>query len=534
MMQQQGRYTVTRPPIVAQGWRLERLTPISRLFGANGMRIGPNGRIYVAQCIGSQISALDAETGEVETISPLGSKIVGPDDLAFDAHGNLYATEYMDARVSVLGSDGQTRVLRDDVPGANGITFHQSRLFIDECRIGGRLLELDLNGGPPRVILENLQLPNALAPGPDGLLYFPLLGASEIWRVHPDGGQAERVATGLAHPVAVKFDSKGYIVSPQSETGEVLRIDPRTGDRTVLATLDPCLDNLTFMNDRLFVSHMTDGRVTEILEGGKSRQVMPGGLQFPLDIAIGEDGTLFVSDNCALYALSPGAALRPIGRMLAPGWPGLMRGLVPIAGGGFVLTTTDGRIALYRPAAGEHKVLAQGLDQPYGVAVAPRGAIVVAERGAGRVLSVESGGGETTVLARGLRDPSGVTMTKDGSCLVTEEGAGRVVKLSGSTVETVLDGLQRPQGLVVRGSILYVVDAGAHALIAFDMENRAQRTIAADLPVGAPPGVIRKPLRGLLPLCGPFGPFAGIAAGTDGTLYFSADTEGSVMALHPQ
>ena len=46
------------------------------------------------------------------------------------------------------------------------------------------------SGGAPRVLLENLPLPNALEAGPDGLLYFPLMGANEIWRIHPEGGAA--------------------------------------------------------------------------------------------------------------------------------------------------------------------------------------------------------------------------------------------------------------------------------------------------------------------------------------------------------
>src|SRR5271157_4026037 len=184
-------------PSVAEGWRLERLTPPSRLCGANGLRTGPDGRIYIAQVTGSQISALDIDTGRVETVSPKGGDIIAPDDVAFDPRGNLYATEVMDGRVSARGTDGHTRVLRDDVPSANGITVHQGRLFIGECREGGRLLELDLNGGPPRVLLENLPMPNAMEVGPDGLLYFPLMGANEIWRVNPEGGAAERVAGDL-------------------------------------------------------------------------------------------------------------------------------------------------------------------------------------------------------------------------------------------------------------------------------------------------------------------------------------------------
>src|SRR5258708_14470368 len=157
-------------PTGAEGWRLEQLTAPSRLFGANGLRTGPDGRVYVAQVTGSQMSALDLRTGQVDTVSAKGGDIIAPDDVAFDSSGNLYATEVMDGRVSVRDAAGRTRVLRDDLPSANGITFHRGRLFIGECREGGRLLELDRSGGAPRVLLENVPSPNAMEGGPDGLL----------------------------------------------------------------------------------------------------------------------------------------------------------------------------------------------------------------------------------------------------------------------------------------------------------------------------------------------------------------------------
>src|SRR5918911_4233037 len=130
MLLQGTRYTSATSISVAEGWSLERLTPPSRLFGANGLRTGPDGRIYIAQVTGSQISALDPATGRLDTISAKGGDIVAPDDVAFDPNGNLYATEVMDGRVSVRDAAGRTRVLRDDVPSANGITFHRGRLFI--------------------------------------------------------------------------------------------------------------------------------------------------------------------------------------------------------------------------------------------------------------------------------------------------------------------------------------------------------------------------------------------------------------------
>src|SRR3954452_20331432 len=108
-----ARYSAPTPR-VAEGWWFERLTPPSRLFGANGLRTGPDGRIYIAQVTGSQISALDVGSGRLETISAKGGEIIAPDDVAFDPDGNLYATEVMDGRVSVRDPAGATRVIRDD------------------------------------------------------------------------------------------------------------------------------------------------------------------------------------------------------------------------------------------------------------------------------------------------------------------------------------------------------------------------------------------------------------------------------------
>ena len=515
----------------AAGWRVERVTAPSRLFGANGLRTGPDGRVYVAQVTGSQISALDLANGTLETVSPKGGDIVAPDDAAFDSTGNLYATEVMDGRVSVrlanADASGRTRVLRDDLPCANGITVHRDRLFVNECRDGGRLMELDRGTGAERILLENLPSPNAMEVGPDGLLYYPLMTANEIWRIDPEGGEPQRVAADLGVPDAVKFDPRGNVVSTQVASGQVLRIDPRSGEKTLLAQLNPGLDNLTFAGDRLFVSNFT-GEITEIVGVGQTRTLLPGGLNWPLDLAVGEDGRLYVADGTYFYTVDDDGSLRTVGMLFSPGYPGFLRGLAPVAGGAFVVATSGGQIARYRPADGETDYLADGFDQLYGVAVGPGDQIVFAELGTGRVHALRSG--STEVLASDLRDPVGVAFDATGRPLVAESGAGRVVAVGGAT-ETVVDGLRRPQGIAVADGVLYIVDAGAKEVLAVDLNTNARTTIASGLPVGPPPGVDPKPLKGMPPFSGPQGPFAGIAVGRDGTLYVSADGEGSVLAL---
>jgi sugar lactone lactonase YvrE len=525
--QTDARYRAPSPK-AADGWRLQRLTAPSRLFGANGLRTGPDGRLYIAQVTGSQISALDVDSGRLDTVSAKGGDIVAPDDVAFAPDGTLYATEVMDGRVSALGADGHSRVLRDDLPCANGITVHAGRLFVNECRDGGRLMELDRASGSQRILLDNLPSPNAMEVGPDGLLYYPLMTANEIWRIDPQGGEPQRVAADLGVPDAVKFDSDGHLVSTQVASGQVLRIDPRSGEKTLLAQLNPGLDNLALVAGRLFVSNFT-GEITEILGGGDTRAVLPGGLNWPLDLTIGGDGRLYVADGTYFYAVSPDGALQTVGMLFSPGYPGFLRGLAPANDGEFVVTTSGGQVARYRPGANETDYLATDFDQLYGVAIGPHGEIVFAELGTGTVHALRSGAVET--LATGLQDPVGVAFDANGRPLVTEAGAGRVVALTGSGVDVVVDGLQTPQGIAVRDHRIYIVDAGAKEVVSFDLNSKSRTTIASGLPVGAPPGVEPKPLKGMPPFSGPQGPFAGIAAGPDGSLFVSADADGSVLAL---
>jgi sugar lactone lactonase YvrE len=378
------------------------------------------------------------------------------------------------------------------------------------------------------MIATDLPMPNAMDVGPDGKLYFPVMGANEIWRISLDGGAPEVVARDLGVPDSVKFDAQGFIVSTQVASGQVLRIDPRTGDRTVLATIAPGLDNVTFVGDRIFVSSIS-GQVNEILGGGKLRSVVPDGFNWPLGLAMGEDGQLFVADGPYCYFVRPGEERRVAGMLFTPGCPGYVRGAAASGPGEVTVTTANGQVARWRPAAMESEILSDGYDRLYGVAVAPGRGVVVAEAGGGRVLAIQSG--KVEVLASGLDEPMGVAIGPDGTVYVSESGAGRVVKATGGRAETVLDGLKEPQGILVRDGRLYVVDALSKELIEYDLASGARRTIASGLPVGAPAGVTPKFLGPIGNMSGPMGPFAGITAGADGALYISGDAEGSVLAI---
>ena len=526
-----NRYGEDTQPQAAAGWQLARLSSPSGLFGANGMRMGSDGKLYVVQAFGSQVSAVDTGSGACETISPVGGPMVAPDDIAFDSHDVMYVTEVMSARVSARTPSGEVRVIADNVPAANGITAHQDRLFMDECRPGGRLFELYPDGREPRVIAENLPLPNALSVGPDGKLYFPQIAAGEIWRCPLEGGAPERFMSGFAVPTAVKFDQNGLLTTTQAASGEVTRIDIQSGEKTVVANVRPGIDNLAFADDnRLFISHFVDGGVAEILADGTERILVPAGLLGPFGITVTGDGTVYAADGMSMISVSrDGQVSRPT-MFTQEGYPGFIRGIAAGPAGSVYVTTSAGEVVLYDFSTRESQTLVSELNELYSLTPTQDGAVVVAEGGEGRLLKVTSDG-NVTVLARGLGRPNGVVVAGDGSCYVSEPDKGQVSHVNdGSTV--VVEGLSSPQGLGLLGDQLLIVDAGSKELIAVSLGTKQQQTIASGLPVGAQPGVTPQILMGIAGLIqGPLTPFSGLAVGGDGTVYIAADGEGSVLTL---
>ena len=247
-------------------------------------------------------------------VSPLGAGIAGPDDAIFGADGTMYATEPMFGRVTAREPDGTYRVVRADLPAANGCTMDHARqrLFIDEFRPGGRLLEVDPAGqAEPRVLLDDLAGPNAPAMGPDGKLYFPQVFADEIWSYDLDTGEARLVAGDLPRPTAVKFDSRGRIVTSVAGAGQILAIDVATGAQEVLAEVPLGIDNVSVgPDDRIFVSHFVDGRVAEET-AGRQRVLSPPGLLGPHGLAVDADGTILFADGLSIGAVVDGVGRAP-------------------------------------------------------------------------------------------------------------------------------------------------------------------------------------------------------------------------------
>jgi sugar lactone lactonase YvrE len=486
---------------------------VSRLWGSNGIAFGPDGRLYVAQFLAGQISAVDVATGDVEVVVPQGGPVQSPDDLAFGADGSMYITDLVPGRVWRFSS-GEYTLVSDQVAVPNGIATVGDRLFVNEMKIDGRLLELFPDGTDPRVLASGLVLGNAMQLGPDGCLYYPHMLTGQVYRVPLDGGEPELVASDVHEPVAVRFDRAGELmVLSRGAAGIVTRISA-SGERSLVTSGVVGLDNAAFDDEnRMFVSSFASGGIAELHPDGRTRQVVPQGLVGPYGVAVAGE-TVHVADH---YTLVDGDAREMF--VFAHG----------IAAADGVLHTTSqyGDVRTYDPASGSVRMRASGLNQPGGIAVRADGVLVVAETGAGRVVAIDESDA-VSVLAEGLAHPVDVAVD-EGLCYVSDDHAGEVLRLDEGKAVPVALGLGAPQGLAVRGSELVTVDTGARRLLAIDPATGKVRVEAEDLPVGG--GTRTDPALFCHGMPGVPSQFAGIAVGPDGVLHISANREGRVLSL---
>ncbi|WP_051871256.1 hypothetical protein [Streptomyces sclerotialus] len=532
-----SRYGGTAAVPASDTWDVRRLNLPSPLWGSNGVAFGPDGRLYAAQFLAGQISAVDPATGDVETVVPMDGPVQSPDDLAFGADGSMFITDLVPGRVWRRSPQGAYTLVSDQVKVPNGITCIGNRLFVNEMRMNGRLLELFPDGDDaPKVLTEGLALGNAMQLGPDGHLYYPHMVTGQVWRIPPDGGAPELVAEDVHEPVAVRFDQGGVLmVLSRGAAGIVTRIDLHgTGSRSVVTSGLVGLDNAAFDGEnRMFVSSFATGGITELRPDGRTREIVPRGLDGPFGVTVDLAGTVYAADHYRVAGPESRAAdgtdyvrthvLRPFAHGIST------------EGGLLHLTSQYGEVTTYDPGDGTTRVRASGLRRPTGISARPDGTLVVAEADAGRIVAV---GTDDTVteLAGGLDRPVDVAFDAEERCYVSDERRGAVLRIDGGQAVTVADGLEAPQGLAVLGDEVFVVETGSRKLRAVSLTTGEHRTDAEDLPVGLPPGTGPRTEPALFTngMPGVPRPFAGLTAAPDGSLLLSANGEGTVLRLTPR
>jgi sugar lactone lactonase YvrE len=522
---------VSATSVSAENWEVTKLVPGSAFHGVHGLAIDKAGHLFAGSVAGAALYEVDIAGGTAKVAIP--APVGMADDIAFAPDGTMAWTGFLAGDLYSRKGDGPIKKLASGLPGINSLAFRKDgRLYATTVFLGDTLYEIDVDGvKPPRQIMEKMGGLNGFEFGPDDKLYGPLWFKGQVARVDVDKAELTVVADGFKVPAAVNFDSKGNLWVVDTALGQLVRLDPNSGAKTMMAQLKPSLDNLAIDDkDRIYVSNMADNGIQEVDPAtGQARQVIIGKLALPGGIGVtSENGkdTIHVADVFA-YRTVDGATgeVTEKARMHAAGVT-LEYPMSATAKGNDVVLSSwfTGTVQVIDGKTGATRDMLHGFKAPHDALVLADGSILVAELGTKSLVRVSGEHGkDRTTLIGGLEGPVGLVAGSRGEVYATEAFSGVVSMIESNGEKTVIaKDLKMPEGIArASDGKLIVAEVGAKRLIEIAPESGTITEIAANLPIGlsgAPGG---------LPTHIP----TGVGIGESGTIYFSSDIENAIYKV---
>ena len=515
----------------AQTYEVTKLVPGSAFHGVHGLGIDKAGRLFAGSVAGAALYEVDRNNGTAKILIPTPEGMA--DDIAFAPDGTMAWTGFLTGDLYSRKADGPIKKLASGLPGINSLAYRRDgRLYATTVFLGDALYEIDVEGvKPPRMIMEKMGGLNGFEFGPDDMLYGPLWFKGQVAKVDVDKAELTVVADGFKVPAAVNFDSKGNLWVVDTALGQLVRVDPKTGAKKMVAQLKPSLDNLAIDDkDHIFVSNMADNGIQEVdPETGAAKQIIIGKLALPGGIGVVSDAgkdTIYIADVFAYRTVdgATGEVSEPARMHTAGGT--LEYPMSATAKGDDVILSSwfTGTVQVIDRKTGATREMMHGFKAPHDAIRLDDGSILVSELGNKSLVRVSGEHGkDRTPLITGLEGPVGLVAGTNGDVYVTEAFAGMVSKVAANGEKTLIaKDLKMPEG-IARGpdGRLIVAEVGAKRIIEIDPQGGAVRVIASDLPIGlagAPGG---------LPTNIP----TGVGVGASGTIYFSSDIENAIYKI---
>jgi sugar lactone lactonase YvrE len=523
--------TTTISGASAQTYEVTQLVPGSAFHGVHGLGIDKSGRLFAGSVAGAAMYEVDRANGTAKIAIPTPEGMA--DDIAFAPDGTMAWTGFLTGDLYSRKGDGPIKKLASGLPGINSLAYRKDgRLYATTVFLGDTLYEIDVEGvKPPRKIMEKMGGLNGFEFGPDDMLYGPLWFKGQVAKVDVDKAELTVVADGFKVPAAVNFDSKGNLWVVDAALGQLVRVDPKSGAKKMVAQLKPSLDNLAIDDkDHIFVSNMADNGIQEVdPETGDAKQVIIGKLALPGGIGVVSDGdkdTIYVADVFAYRTVdgATGEVSEPA-RMHADGVT-LEYPMSATAKGDDVLLSSwfTGTVQVIDRKTGKTTEMLHGFKAPHDAIRLGDGSILVNELGSKSLLRVSGEHGKDRhVVIGSLEGPVGMVAGSKDTVYVTEAFAGQVSKIETNGERSVIaKDLKMPEGIALApDGMLVVAEVGAKRIIQIDPAKGTITEIAANLPiglVGAPGG---------LPTNIP----TGVGVGASGVIYFSSDIENAIYKI---
>lgn len=260
-----------------------------------------------------------------------------------------------------------------------------------------------------------LKRPIGLAVGPDGAVYVADGGGSAVVRIDPRTKRRTIVATGFQHPVYLTFDAEGRMVVVD-ERNRINRVDGTT--KTLIAgngrrahTGDGGSATAAALSGAGGMDFDRDGNLLVAEYDGWIRVVRPDGTIGTI-VGTGEEG----------YSGDGGPAAKAV--VNAP------HDLAVLTDGSVVIADSHNNALRRILPDGRIRTVTSAVGAPVGVAPMPGGAFVVAD-GNGPIILVRPGRGKTTVARADV--PFAIATSPQGAVYWTELETHRVKRLDIAT-----------------------------------------------------------------------------------------------------
>jgi streptogramin lyase len=515
----------------AQTYEVTKLVPGSAFHGVHGLGIDKAGRMFAGSVAGAALYEVDLDKGTAKIAIPTPEGMA--DDIAFAPDGTMAWTGFLTGDLYSRKGDGPIKKLASGLPGINSLAYRKDgRLYASTVFLGDTLYEIDVDGvKPPRMIMEKMGGLNGFEFGADDMLYGPLWFKGQVAKVDVDKAELTVVADGFKTPAAVNFDSKGNLWVVDAALGQLVRVDPKTGAKKMVAQLKPSLDNLAIDDkDRIFVSNMADNGIQQVdPETGAAKQIIIGKLALPGGIGVVSDetrDTIYVADVFAYRTVdgATGEVSEPA-RMHAAGVT-LEYPMSATAKGDEVILSSwfTGTVQVIDRKTGATREMLHGFKAPHDAIRLADGSLLVSEFGSKSLVRASGEHGkDRTALIGGLQGPVGLVGGANGEVYVTEALSGEISKIESNGEKTVIaKDLKMPEGIALTPSgKLIAAEVGAKRIVEIDPQTGNVSEIAANLPIGLPA------TPGGLPTNIP----TGVGVGASGVIYFSSDIENAIYKI---
>ncbi|MGJ7536643.1 MULTISPECIES: hypothetical protein [unclassified Variovorax] len=369
--------------------------------GFNGFEAGPDGMLYGPLWFKGQVVKIDPANGNMTVIAD-GFKIPAAANL--DGKGNLWV---VDAR-------------------------------------SGELVKVDLATGRKTVAKQLRPSLDNLAIAPDGTIYVSNMANNEVQAFNPATGELRTLTSGkLAVPAGMKIDGNDLWVA---DVFGFRQVDVRTGEvRDVFRMQrDPELDYpfAVGLSPKLFALSSWFTGTVQLVDRQTLKTVETiHGLKAPFDAIPMPDGSVIyaeIATGSITRASEPKFTEKSV---LASGLNGPVQMIVGQDGALYVTEAAGKLLRIPLDASAPLRTVADGLALPEGVAQTPWGSFIVAESAARRLVEIAPDGTRRTVVENlpigltpgpGLPPPyvvTGVAVGRDGTIYMAADRNNAIYRI---------------------------------------------------------------------------------------------------------